>query len=353
MRAAVLIAEGDPDEALVVRREPVPEPNVGEVRVRVSHAALNRLDAWIRVGRPSVDKPRITGADGVGWIDAMGDGADALLAARGLAIGDRVVLDPGASCGACAACTRGETSLCRSFRVLGEHVAGTHAEFVVLPATAVHAAPGHLDDAQAAGLVLTYATAWRMLFARARVQPDERVLVWGGSSGVGSAALQLCASHGIETITTTRSADKREALLALGAAQVVVTDGEDARAQVLEAVRTTCGPDGIEVAFDHLGQAAWEPSMAALARGGRYVTCGATTGANPPAGITRLFWKQLAMLGSTMASNADVAAMVEHVTRHELVPVVDRTFELDRIAEAHRRIESGDHLGKIVLRVAR
>lgn len=353
MRAVVLVDEGDPETALVVRDEPVPEPGVGQVLVHVSHASLNHLDVWIRKGLPSVPKPRIMGADAVGTVAATGPGAAELLAERGLAVGDRVVLDPGSSCGACRACAAGETSLCPRFRVLGEHGPGTHAEAVLVPATSVHAAPDHLDDPQAAALMLTFATAWRMLFARARVEPGERVLVWGASSGVGSAALQLCRAAGIETIATTRGEQKAQTLHELGADHVIVSgSGEDAGARVVAGVEAIAGREGIDVAFDHLGKAAWEPSMQALRRGGRYVTCGATTGASPRASVTRLFWKQLSMLGSTMASARDVFDMLAFVRMHELVPRVDETFALEDVVAAHRHLEASDHVGKVVLRVA-
>ena len=353
MRAAVLVDEGDPDTALVVREEPVPEPGIGQVRVRITAAALNHLDVWIRKGLPSVPKPRVMGADGVGIVETLGAGADAVLAERGIRVGDRVVLDPGMSCGACRACASGETSLCPHFRVLGEHVAGTHAEAVVVPATCVHPAPAHLDDDAAAALMLTFTTSWRMLFTRARVRSHERVLVWGASSGVGTAALQLCRAAGIETIATTRGEDKADALRELGADHVIVTgSGEDFGDRVVAGVEEITGGDGIEVAFDHLGKVAWEPSMLALARGGRYVTCGASTGPMPRAFITRLFWKQLSMLGSTMASRSDVEQLLAFVNRHGIVPRVDSTFALEDVAAAHRHLESAAQVGKVVLRVS-
>lgn len=354
MRAAVLVDEGDPDTALVVRDEPLPEPGIGEVRVRIRVAALNHLDVWIRKGLPSVPKPRITGADGMGVVDELGPGAAQVLERRRISVGDRVVVDPGASCGACRACADGDTSLCPSFRVLGEHVAGTLAEAVLVPATALHAVPEHLDDEAAAALLLTFGTAWRMLFTRARVRAHERVLVWGASSGVGTAALQLCRAAGIETIATTRAADKVDALRELGADHVVVTgEGDSFGDPVLALVDELTDGAGVEVAFDHLGKVAWEPSMLALARGGRYVTCGASTGPMPRAFITRLFWKQLSMLGSTMASRSDVEDLLAFVRRHRIAPRVDSRFALDDIAAAHRHLESAAQVGKVVVRVAR
>jgi NADPH:quinone reductase-like Zn-dependent oxidoreductase len=353
MRAAVLVDEGEPETALEVRDEPLPEPGVGEVRVRISHAALNHLDVWIRKGLPSVPKPRITGGDGVGVVDALGPGAEQLLAVRGLTVGSRVVLDPGRSCGACRACASGETSLCPGFQVLGEHVAGTLAGAVAVPATSVHAAPEHLDDPSAAALMLAHSTAWRMLFTRAQVAPHERVLVWGASAGVGAAALQLCAAAGIETIATTRTDDKADLLRQLGADHVIVTgSGEDSGERVVAAVERLTSGAGVDVAFDHLGKVAWEPSMLALRRGGRYVTCGASTGPMPRAFITRLFWKQLSMLGSTMASRSDAEDLLAFVRRHRITPRVDRIFELDEIAAAHRHLEGAAQVGKVVVRVA-
>jgi NADPH:quinone reductase-like Zn-dependent oxidoreductase len=352
MRAAVLVDEGDPETALDVREVPRPEPAADEVLVRVSCAALNHLDVWIRKGLPSVPKPRITGGDAVGTIERAGELAQRVLAVRGLAVGDRVVLDPGSSCGACRACAAGETSLCPAFRVLGEHTDGTHAGFVAAPAASVHPAPGHLDDAAAASLVLAHATAWRMLFTRAQVRVHERVLVWGASSGVGAAALQLCAAAGIETIATTREASKADELHELGARHVIVTgSGDDLGERVVAGVDEITGGEGVDVAFDHLGKVAWGPSMAALRRGGRYVTCGATTGPKPPADITRLFWKQLSMLGSTMASRTDTEQVLAFVARHRIVPRVDATFGLDQVAAAHRHLEAGGQVGKVVLRV--
>jgi NADPH2:quinone reductase len=357
MHAVVLVAEGSPDMALELQQVPVPTPASGEVRIRVRAASLNHLDVWIRQGLPSVPKPRITGADALGVVDLIGDdAAKRALAARGIKHGDRVLLNPGASCGNCTACERGDTVLCDAFRVLGEHVNGTHAQYVVVPAGSVHPAPTHLADAEAAALGLVFATAWRRLFTRAQVRAEanENVLVWGASSGVGSAALQLCAAAGITTIATTRSAKKAEALRELGATHVIVTSSDsDLSSHVVRSVRDVTAGVGCDVVFDHLGEIAWRPSMEALRRGGRYVTCGASTGANPPAGITRLFWKQLSMLGSTMASESDMEAMLSFVSQHTISPRVDRCFSLQHIADAHDYLESAHQVGKVVLDLTR
>ena len=340
MRAVVLVEEGEP-EVLTVQEVPVPVPGAGEVLVRVQHAALNHLDVWTRKGMPSVPKPRVMGADAAGTVAAVGSGVDRWAA------GEPVLLDPSITCGRCRQCMAGETVFCPQFAILGEHVAGTHAEYVVVPDANVHRVPDHLDGPAAASLPLAFATAWRMICTRAQARPGERMLVWGASSGVGSAALQLAAVLGIETIATSRSDDKLEELRALGAAHAVNSEREDVAAAVAEITRG----EGVEVVFDHLGDVPWKPSFTALARGGRYVTCGATTGANPKALITRIFWKQLTVLGSTMASKRDFAEMLRFVRSQGIVPRVDRVFALEDVAAAHRYLETAGQVGKVALRV--
>jgi NADPH2:quinone reductase len=343
MPAVVLVEEGAP-EVLVVRDEPVPEPGPGQVRVRIAYAALNHLDLWIRQGLPSVEHPRIMGADGAGYVDAHG--AD--VAPDTPAVGEQVLLDPTVTCGECRWCLSGATVMCDHFSILGEHRAGTHAGYVTVPAVNVHPVPTHLDLAHAAALPLVFATAWRMIFTRAQARPGERMLVWGASAGVGVAAVQLASAAGIEVIATSRSADKLDALRELGAVHVIDTSSED----VIERVADVTGGDGVEVVFDHLGDVAWKPSIIAMARGGRYVTCGATTGPNPKAMITRMFWKHLTMMGSTMASKLDVADMLRFVAEHRITPRVDREFDLADVVAAHEYLESAQQVGKVVLRVS-
>jgi len=234
---------------------------------------------------------------------------------------------------------------CPDFSVLGEHRAGTHAEYVVVPEVNVHPAPAHLDGASAAALPLAFATAWRMIMSRAQARPGERMLIWGASAGVGCAAIQIGAAYGLETIATSRSADKLDVLRNLGATHVIDTSSQDA----IEAVRDIVGGDGVELVFDHLGQESWKPSMTLLGKGGRLVTCGATTGAQPPAEITRLFWKGLSVFGSTMATKEDVREMLRFVEVHRITPHVDRVFTIEQVAEAHTWMEAARQVGKIVL----
>lgn len=342
MPAVVLHEEGGP-EVLRVEQVPVPQPAPGEVRVQLRRASLNHLDLWIRKGLPSVPKPRIMGADGMGMVDAAGDGAE-------IDLGTRVLLDPSVTCGTCRACVDGDSVMCERFSVLGEHRSGTHAGWVCIPAVNAHRVPVHLTDDEAAALPLTWCTAWRMIVGRAQARPGEWMLVWGASAGVGSAALSIARALGVRTIATTRSSGKVDLLRELGAHEVVVT-GDD-MAGAIEVVRNATNDRGVDVVFDHLGQASWKPSLQSLARGGRYVTCGATTGANPPAAITRIFWNQLSILGSTMATKREFADMLRFVDMHGLRPRVDRVFELKDAADAHAWLEGSTHVGKVVLRIS-
>ena len=340
MRAVVLRSEGSPD-VLHVEQMPLPKPGVGEVRIRLHAAAINHLDLWIRKGLPSVPKPRIMGADGAGIIDAVGPGVDPKM------MGLSVVIDPSITCGRCRSCLSGNTVYCDSFSVLGEHRAGTHAEYVVVPDVNVHPMPAHLSFAEAAALPLAFATAWRMIMTRAQARPGERMLIWGASAGVGCAAVQIGAAYGLETIVTSRSADKLAVLRELGATHTIDTSTED----VVSRVRAITGDAGVEIVFDHLGDVAWKPSMSALGKGGRFVTCGATTGPNPGAQITRIFWKGLSVLGSTMASKQDVSDMLRFVDTHQITPRVDHIFDLDDIVTAHEHVESSSQVGKVVLSI--
>ncbi len=341
MQAVVLRQEGAPD-VLRVEDVALPVAGPGEVRVQLNHAALNHLDVWIRKGMPSVPKPRVMGADGAGVIDQVGTGVTPEL------IGARVLLDPSVTCGSCRHCRAGDSVYCDDFRVLGEHLAGTHAQFVVVPAGNAHPVPAHLDDVHAAALPLAFATAWRMIMTRAQARPGERMMIWGASAGVGCAAIQIAAAYGLETIATSRSADKLERLRELGATHVVNTEDTD----VVGVVRSLW-PDGADIVFDHLGDVAWKPSMTVLGKGGRFVTCGATTGAQPPAQITRLFWKGLSILGSTMASQEDVRQMLRFVEVHRINPHVDTVMGMSDIVRAHEHLESAGQIGKVVLDISR
>lgn len=317
--------EGGPD-VLRYEEAPDPRPGTGEVLVRLRAASLNHLDLWIRKGLPSVPKPRILGADGAGTVEALGEGVE------GLAPGQEVVLNPGLADGS---------------RIIGEHCDGTHAELIAVPADYVHPRPAHLSLEQAAAFPLVYETAYRMLVTRAALQPGEWALVWGVGSGVGSAALVLAKALGARVVATSSSDEKLARATELGADVAV----NHASADVENEVRAATGGHGADVVVEHVGAATWKTSLSAATRGGRIVVSGATSGANPPAGLHRIWWKELSVLGSTMATRADFAALLDLLEAGRITPVVDRTFPLAEAADAHRRLERAEQFGKIVLTI--
>jgi NADPH:quinone reductase-like Zn-dependent oxidoreductase len=278
------------------------------------------------MGLPSVPKPRILGADGAGVVESVGEG---VTSARP---GDEVVLNPGLDDGG---------------HILGEHCDGTHAELIAVPAEYVHPKPRHLGFEEAAAFPLVYETVYRMLVTRARLAEGEWVLAWGIGSGIGSAALVLAKALGARVLATSSSDAKLERARALGADATV----NHASGDVGAVVKEVTGGRGIDVVVEHVGEATWTTSLSVAGKHGRVAVCGATSGPNPPAGLHRIFWKQLTILGSTMGTREDFAALLALINRHELRPVVDRTFALHDAAEAHRRLESGSQLGKVVLSI--
>jgi NADPH:quinone reductase-like Zn-dependent oxidoreductase len=355
LNAAYLVAHGGP-EVLRYGSLPDPQPGPGEVRVAVEAAALNHLDLWVRNGIPGVEVrfPRIPGADGTGRIEALGPGAAEVLrkqpatGGRQLAEGDRIVIDPGLSCGACEFCARGDTNLCIRYRLIGEHTDGTLAELVVVPATNVYPAPERLTPEQCAAFPLVYLTAWRMVRVRGRLRPGETVLIHGVGGGVAGAALQIAVAAGARVLATSSSPAKLDRARALGAERAVDHGREDVRA----AVREWTAKRGVDLVIDTVGGPAWSLGLDAVARGGRLVTSGATAGVDPPARINRIFWKQVDVLGSTMGSRADFLTLLDRLTAGELGPIVDSVFPLSRAADAMARLEAGAQFGKIVLRVS-
>lgn len=333
--------EGGP-EVVLVDHISVPEPGPGEALVRMHASALNRIDVWIRLGKPSRPKPHTLGADGAGVVEALGPTTE------GPEPGTAVVINPGIFCGVCEACLRGQQSLCERFAVLGEHLPGTHADFCVVPVRSLHPKPEPLSFAEAAAYPLVFATAWRMLMTRARLAPGEWVLVWGAGSGVGSAAVTLASSLGARVIATASHDGVLAVARERGAHATINHRSED----VLAAVRELTEGRGADVVYEHVGAETWATSIEALRRGGRLVTTGATTGGNPPARLHRIFWKQLDILGSTMATDSEFRAVTRLFDQGRFRPLVDSVRPLEDVQAAQRRLEAGEHNGKLVLQIA-
>jgi NADPH:quinone reductase-like Zn-dependent oxidoreductase len=311
---AIRIHEDGGPEVLRYEDAPDPEPGPGEVLVELRAASLNHLDLWVRKGLPSVPKPRILGADGAGLVD-----------------GRRVLINPGIEHG-------------DKITVVGEHVDGTHAELIAVPESNVYPIPDGMSFEEAAAFPLVYETAYRMLVTRAGLREGEWVLVWGVGGGVATAANAIARALGAKTIVTSGSDEK---LAAVEADAKVNHESGD----VVAAVKDATGGTGADVVVEHVGEATWQRSLQAVRSGGRVAVCGATSGANPPAALHRIWWKQLTILGSTMGTREDFEAVYDLVTSGRVHPIVDEVFPLADAAAAHERMERGEHLGKIILSI--
>ena len=338
MKAVFFTGHGD-NSVLQYGDLPEPEPGPGEVRLEVRAAALNRLDIFVRNGIPGVPLPMIPGGDGAGVVDRIGTGVSEITP------GDRVLIQPGLWCGSCEFCRGGEQSLCVTYRILGEHVPGTLAEKVVVPARNVFPIPRGLSFAQAAAFPLAYQTAWRMVVGRAAVRPGETVLIHGAGGGVAGAALEIVRMAGGRVLATTTGQEKLGRVREAGAELAIDYRAED----VLAAVRRHTGKRGVDVIVDTVGEATWMTSLKAAARGGRIVTCGATSGPNPKEEIRQIFWKQISILGSTMANDREFRALLAAVAAGKLRPRIDRVFPLSQARAAYTHMEEGRAHGKIVL----
>src|SRR5262245_13622199 len=340
MRAIRFHQHGAPD---VLRCEEVPDPEFGpdEALVRVRACALNHLDLWQRRGLPrvTIPMPHIPGSDVAGEVAA---------AASGLAVGTRVMLQPGVSCGRCDACVSGRDNECPRYEVLGylNHPGG-YAEYVKVPLQSLVAIPAHIDFVSAAAFPLTFLTAWHMLITCADLTRGEDVLVLAAGSGVGQAAIQIAALHGARVFATAGSAVKLERARALGAHEVIHHHEQDIADEILRMTNRR----GVDVVIEHVGEATWAKSVRSLARGGRLVTCGATTGANGSLDLRALFAKQLTIRGSYMGTKGELLRVAPLFFAGQLKPVVDRTFPLEQASLAQRRLEESGQFGKIVLEV--
>jgi NADPH:quinone reductase-like Zn-dependent oxidoreductase len=346
MRALVLLRHGG-IENLEERDLPAPELSApDQVLIRVRTAAINHLDLFLTEGIKGITPsfPHIVGTDGAGVVERVG------AAVTRFHPGDRVAVNPGISCGSCEACAGGEDPLCRSYQILGEHRSGTAAELIVVPERNVATIPPDMPWATAAALPLSTLTAWRMLVTRARLERGETVLIWGIGGGVASAALAIARHLGARIIATSSSDRKLERARDMGA-DVVYNHASRTPDDIARAVRKLTGP-GADVVVDTVGRATWDASLKSLRPMGRLVTCGATSGPEVGLDIRRLFWFQWSILGSTMGSRAEFAEVMRLAHQGKLWPVVDSVVPLERGAEAYRRMQRGEQLGKLVIEVS-
>ena len=345
MRALTIDAHGGLDELKF--RDDLPVPALvadDDVRVRVHAAALNHLDLWVVEGVPGV---RITpgwilGSDCAGVVDAIGP------AVTNVTVGDHVVVNPGVSDRTCDYCLTGDNPLCLEYRILGEHRPGALADFVVVPAANVYAIPADVSFSIAAAFPLATLTAWRMLVSRARVTATDQVLIRGIGGGVALASLQIAKSIGARVWVTSGSDAKLERARVLGADETINHQTTD----VAKEVRGRTGKRGVDVVIDCVGEATWSSSLGSLGKRGRIVTCGGTSGPDLRTDVRRLFWNQWTIMGSTMGSDAEFAAIVGELREGRLYPPVDSEFPLQEGRRAFERLASGQQFGKVVVTVA-
>jgi NADPH:quinone reductase-like Zn-dependent oxidoreductase len=343
MKAVVIPQYGGPEVLTFVEDAPEPVPGPDEVVLHVHAAGLNHLDLAVRAGIPTLKLtlPHIPGADVAGEVAKLGSEV------TGFEAGDRVVANPGLSCGHCEFCLAGEDSLCSDYKILGEHVPGTYAEYVAVPARSLLSIPVDMDWPPAAAAPLVFMTAWRLLITRAAIRPGEDVLILGAGSGVSTAAIQIAKLAGCTVYTTSSSDAKLKRAKELGA-DVVINYKDMPWGK---AVWELTGKRGVDVVLDHVGEATFKDSVRALRKGGRLVVPGATTGAMAQLDLRYLFWRQLSVLGSTMASQREFEEVMKLVFMGRLKPVVDRIFPLREAAAAHAYLEKAEQFGKVVLRV--
>lgn len=345
VRALTISTHGELDRIEVRDDLPIPElRRPVDVRIRVRAAALNHLDLFVVRGLPgiSITPPWLLGADACGVIEAVGDEV------RGLSVGDLVVVNPGISDRTCEYCREGEQPLCPKFGMLGEHLPGTIAEYIVVPAVNVRTIPASTSVDVAAAFTLATLTAWRMIVTRARVQATDDVLIWGISGGVALAALQICKQIGARVWAVSSSDEKLARAARLGADELLNRNS----VEVGKVVRERTAKRGVTVVVDNVGHATWAQSLLALGRRGRLVTCGATSGPIVETDVRRLFWNQWSILGSTMGNDAEFDAVVEQLRASRLLPPIDSVFPLAEGRAAFERLESADHFGKIVVEVS-
>jgi NADPH:quinone reductase-like Zn-dependent oxidoreductase len=345
VRALTIDAHGGLEQ--IKLRDDLPTPQViapDDVRIRVRSAALNHLDLWVVQGIPGV---RITpgwilGADCAGVVDAVGAEVTTVR------VGDHVVVNPGVSDRTCEYCRTGDNPLCLQYGILGEHRPGTLADFIVVPAANVLAIPKSVGFATAAAFPLATLTAWRMVVSRAHVRETDQVLIRGIGGGVALASLQIAKARGARVWVTSGSDAKLEHARTLGADETINHGTVD----VAKEVRARTGKRGVDVVIDCVGEATWASSLGSLGRRGRIVTCGSTSGHLLQTDARRLFWNQWTIMGSTMGSDGEFAAVVDELRAGRLYPPIDSEHSMEDGIGAFRRLQSGEQFGKVVVNVA-
>lgn len=339
MKAIYMDGHGGNDVVHVGER-PMPCRHKGEVLIRMQASTLNQVDLYMRNSGAGITHqlPQNMGIEGFGQVTECD-------ADSGLHVGDAVVVHPGISCGQCEFCQRGDDVLCTSIALIGEHRDGAWSEYLVMPARNVLPAPIYLSAFEAAALAVTHLTAWRMVVTQGQLKAGQTVLVFGIGGGVSVAALQIAHAMGARVIVTSRQAHKLKRAKEMGAVLGIHTPNEE----VTKSVMAFTAKRGVDLVIENVGEAVWGDAMKSLVRGGRLVTCGATSGDQPPADLRRIFIRQLQIFGSTLGNLQEFKDLLIFCERHQIRPVIDHVYSMDQVHQALDVMSRADQFGKLAL----
>jgi NADPH:quinone reductase-like Zn-dependent oxidoreductase len=328
---AVRVSKPGGLDALELADVPEPKPGPGELTLDVRSASINHLDLWVRKGLPGLKYPIILGSDAAGIIRETGRPA---------------LLSPSTSCGTCEFCASGSKSLCLKYAIFGEHRDGAQANLICVPAENLIPIPSSLSFDEAAAAPLVYLTAWRMMITRGRLAPSEDILIWSAGAGVGVACLQLARLSGARVIATASTEEKCAKLRDIGAHFVLNHNKED----VVRRIKELTGKRGVDLVVDYIGKDTWGKSIQVVRRGGRIVTCGATSGYDPAEDLRQIFYRQIEIIGCTMGNNKELHDALRPIFEGRIRPVIDSVLPMADVAAAHERIEKRAAFGKIILK---
>ncbi len=339
MKAIYIDGHGG-NEVVHVGERPTPQKNAGDVLIRMQVSTLNQVDLYMRNSGAGITHqlPQTMGIEGFGHVAECD-------ADSGFNVGDAVVIHPSISCGQCEFCLRGDDVLCTRVSFVGEHRDGAWSEYLALPARNVLLAPSYLSASEAAALAVTHLTAWRMLVTQGQLKARQTVLIFGIGGGVSVAALQIAKAIGARAIVTSRHAHKLERALQIGAELGIHTPHDD----VVKSVMGFTNKRGVDVVIENVGESVWGDAMKSLVRGGKLITCGATSGDQPPADLRRIFIRQLQIIGSTLGNLQELKDMLVFYEQHQIRPVIDRTFTMNQVHDALNVMSRAEQFGKIVL----
>jgi len=340
MKAVVFHQHGGP-EVLHYEDAPDPKPGRGEVLLEVKATSINHLDIFLRRGIAGVKVPipKIAGSDAAGVIRDLGPGV------LGFQAGQRVTINPGVSCGHCEFCAAGFASQCLSYAMVGENRDGAYAQWLVVPAHIVLPIPDALSFEEAAAAPLVFLTAWSMMVGKGNIRPGEDVLILGAGAGVGTAAIQIAKMAGCRVFAAASTDKKLERAKQLGADFLINYASDEFDKKIRELTQKR----GVDVVIDYIGADTWVRSLRSARRGGRVLTCGATTAFAPQTDLRQIFFRQIQVFGSTMGSHGEFLEVMKCVFRGQLKPVIDRVLPLSEARKGHELIESRAVFGKIVL----